>query len=259
MLRVRARGEDGRRDLVRRGRTARRSRRSCSPALKAARLASRHDLGFLAKRCSIQSRVGSTGRVYIQESSPRAKKFFDRSASRGLAPGLLGRLDASARSSAPRRRVKPSSEPSVERVGGVAGLVQVALVEGVAVDDERAAGLQVARLALRAAGFIATSTSGASPGVRMSWSEMWTWKRGDAGQRARPGPGSRPGSRAGWPGRCRTGALTLGEPVAGELHAVAGVAGEADDDPVEACAPPAGSSGFGRQGTRLGSDRVASG
>ena len=31
------------------------------------------------------------------------------------------------------------------------------------------------RLARRAAGFIATSTSGASPGVRMSWSAKWTW------------------------------------------------------------------------------------
>ena len=27
-----------------------------------------------------------------------------------------------------------------------------------------------------AAGFMATSTLGASPGVVMSWSEMWTWK-----------------------------------------------------------------------------------
>ena len=31
-------------------------------------------------------------------------------------------------------------------------------------------------LALKAAGFIATSTFGASPGVRISWSEMWIWK-----------------------------------------------------------------------------------
>ena len=29
--------------------------------------------------------------------------------------------------------------------------------------------------ALRAAGFMATSTFGASPGVVISWSEMWTW------------------------------------------------------------------------------------
>ena len=33
-----------------------------------------------------------------------------------------------------------------------------------------------ARLALSAAGFIATRTLGASPGVTMSWSEMCTWK-----------------------------------------------------------------------------------
>ena len=33
-----------------------------------------------------------------------------------------------------------------------------------------------ARLARSAAGFMATSTLGESPGVRMSWSEMWTWK-----------------------------------------------------------------------------------
>ncbi len=31
-------------------------------------------------------------------------------------------------------------------------------------------------MALRAAGFIATSTLGESPGVEMSWSEMWIWK-----------------------------------------------------------------------------------
>ena len=31
-------------------------------------------------------------------------------------------------------------------------------------------------LARRAAGFMATRTFGESPGVEMSWSEMWTWK-----------------------------------------------------------------------------------
>jgi hypothetical protein len=33
-----------------------------------------------------QSTVGSRGRVYIHDSSPRAKKFLDRSASRGFTP-----------------------------------------------------------------------------------------------------------------------------------------------------------------------------
>ena len=79
---------------------------------------------------------------------------------------------------------------------------------------------------------MATSTFGASPGVVMSWSEMWTWKAetpasvpagarisaGNSGSVAR----SLPSQRA-----------DAGEPVAGELHAVAGVAGEADHHPVE--------------------------
>src|SRR4029078_986430 len=38
---------------------------------------------------SIHSTVGSTGRVYIHEMRPSAKKFFDRSASRGLTPSSL--------------------------------------------------------------------------------------------------------------------------------------------------------------------------
>jgi hypothetical protein len=36
--------------------------------------------------------------------------------------------------------------------------------------------LRSLRLAFRAAGFMATSTLGESPGVRMSWSAMLTWK-----------------------------------------------------------------------------------
>ena len=32
------------------------------------------------------------------------------------------------------------------------------------------------RFVFRAAGFMATSTFGASPGVRMSWSAKWSWK-----------------------------------------------------------------------------------
>ena len=45
--------------------------------------------GSLANRFSIHSSVGSIGRVYIHEISPRAKKFFERSASRGFTPSSL--------------------------------------------------------------------------------------------------------------------------------------------------------------------------
>ena len=83
-----------------------------------------------------------------------------------------------------------------------------------------------------AAGFIATSTSGASPGVRMSWSEKWIWKPDT--------PGSEPaGARisAGKSGSVErsfpTSAVSVVKRAARELHPVAGVAGEADDDAVE--------------------------
>ena len=90
-------------------------------------------------------------------------------------------------------------------------------------------GLRSPRLVLSAAGFIATSTSGASPGVWMSWSAKWTWKPET--------PGSVPaGARisAGKSGKRREVVADqrrgVGELRAGELHAVAGVAGEADHD-----------------------------
>ena len=38
-----------------------------------------------------------------------------------------------------------------------------------------APGIRSRTQALRAAGFMAMSTLGVSPGVEMSWSEMWTW------------------------------------------------------------------------------------
>ena len=86
---------------------------------------------------------------------------------------------------------------------------------------------------MSAAGFIATSTSGASPGVRMSWSAKCSWKLRDARQRARRARGSRPGSSGSVDRSLPKAAVSGGEPVAGQLHAVAGVAGEPDDDAVE--------------------------
>ena len=85
---------------------------------------------------------------------------------------------------------------------------------------------------LRAAGFMATSTSGASPGVWMSVELKLIWKPADARQRA--GRGTDLG------GEVRQGADVVaedgggpGELGPGELHPVAGIAGEADRDPLE--------------------------
>src|SRR6478672_3175354 len=61
------------------------------------------------------------------------------------------------------------------------------------------------RFALSAAGFIATSTVGASPGVTTVWSAKCSWNADT--------PGSVP----------------AGARISGELHAVPGVTGEPDD------------------------------
>src|ERR1700738_1761625 len=53
--------------------------------MNASRLASATS-GVLPNRFWFQPSVSSVGRVYIQDTRPRAKKFLDRSASRGLAP-----------------------------------------------------------------------------------------------------------------------------------------------------------------------------
>ena len=89
---------------------------------------------------------------------------------------------------------------------------------------------------MSAAGFMATSTFGESPGVRMSWSEMWTWNadtpaRVPAGARISAGKSGQRGQVV------AEGGADVGEAVAGELHAVAGVAGEADDHPVQGLRP----------------------
>ena len=92
-----------------------------------------------------------------------------------------------------------------------------------------------ARFAFSAAGFIATSTSGRSPAVRMSWSAKWTWNPET--------PGSEPaGADLGREVRERRevvperGGLAR-EAVAGELHAVTRVTREADDHALELLDP----------------------
>ena len=99
-----------------------------------------------------------------------------------------------------------------------------------------APGRRSSRLARSAAGFSATSTSGWSAGVRMSSEAKWTWKPETPGQRA--------GRCADLGGEVREGREVvaeegggLGELGAGELHAVAGVAGEADRRPARALRP----------------------
>ena len=88
------------------------------------------------------------------------------------------------------------------------------------------------RLALRAAGFIATSTSGASPGVSTSWSAKCSWKL------ETPGQGALGGADLGREVRQRRQVVAhrrglAREAVPGELHPVARVPGETDHHAVE--------------------------
>src|SRR3954466_10681623 len=99
-----------------------------------------------------------------------------------------------------------------------------------------------ARLVLSAAGFIATSTLGWSPGVRMSREAKWIWKaetpcgvpaggRLSAGERG--GGGTDLGREGGEGGQvvARDGRF-VGEATADELHPIPRVTREADDDAI---------------------------
>ena len=87
------------------------------------------------------------------------------------------------------------------------------------------------RFAFSAAGFIATSTFGASPGVRMSREAKWIWNAET--------PASVPAGARISAGKFGSVARSLPSTavasvkrLAGELHPIAGVAREADDHPL---------------------------
>ena len=91
---------------------------------------------------------------------------------------------------------------------------------------------RAATLALSAAGFMATSTLGESPGVEMSWSEMWTWKA-DTPARVPAGALISAGKSGNVARSLPNRARRRGETVPRQLHAVARVAGEPDDHAVD--------------------------
>ena len=120
----------------------------------------------------------------------------------------------------------------LERVGGVAGLGQVAGGEVVGVDDDRGALGQVAEVRAERGGVHRDQHVGRVTRREDVVVGEVDLERRDAGQRALRG--------ADLGGEVRQGREVvaerrrlLGEPVAGQLHAVAGVAGEPDDDAVE--------------------------
>ena len=120
----------------------------------------------------------------------------------------------------------------LQRVGGVAGLGEVPGGEVVGVDDDRGALGQVAQVrAQRGRVHRHQDVGGVAGGQDVVVREV-DLERRDTRQRALGGAdlGGEVGQRR--EVVAERGRL-LGEPVAGELHAVAGVAGEPDDHPIQ--------------------------
>ena len=145
------------------------------PALNAARFAC-STAGLRANFCSIHRSVTSVGRPYSHDSTPSANRFLARPASR--VDDLLDPLDRRA-SSAPSSGSGGRDSPQravLERVGVVAGLLEVALGERVLVDDDRRAALELRRGSPSAPpGSSPPARSARRPGVRMSREAKWIW------------------------------------------------------------------------------------
>ena len=127
---------------------------------------------------------------------------------------------------------QPSSEPSSSGLVGVADLREVARGELVGVDDQQPAAGQVGDVGLeRGRVHRDQHVRGVARRHDVVVGEVQL-EGADAGQGAR-----RCADLGGEVGQRRQvvaeGRRLAGEPVAGELHAVAGVAGEPDDDAVE--------------------------
>ena len=170
------------------------------PARNAARLASSGPACWRTCVAASPRSAPSGGRTATTPRRARTGSWH-ATVARGDA---LDRLDRACRERRHRDPDQPvAAERAVlERVGLVPGLLQVALGERVLVDDHRAA-VGSADSSLRsAAGFIATSTSGSSPGVRMSCDAKWIWKA-DTPRACRLEHGSRPGSSGASRSRCR--------------------------------------------------------
>ena len=196
------------------------------PALKAAMLAASTS-GLEANFSATQSSVVSCGRSNIQARAPSAKKFLERRTSRPFTPLSLTASFVNSSIGAVRT-LYPSRRAVLERVGVVARLGEVALLEAIGVDDDDATGLEVVDVLLEGGrvhrhqhvGRIARRENVAAGDVDL--------EGGDAGQGAGRGPDL--GREVGKGGEVvAEGGGGIGEPGACQLHAIAGVSGEADD------------------------------
>ena len=211
-------------------RTPRWSRRSSSRPCSASTLASATS-GLRANFSRMNASLCSSSRPYIHDSRPSANMFLARWPSFLVAP--IG-LDGAQRQRGHRDGLHDvvGQFVGLERVGLVADLGEVALGELVGVGDDQAAARQVADVGLERGGVHRDEHVGpVACGEDVEVGDL-DLERRDAGQRALWC------ADLGGVIRLRRKVIAEqrgfgGEPVTGQLHAVAGVTGESDDDLLE--------------------------
>ena len=164
--------------------------------------------------------------------SPSAKKFFERSASREVTPSMPLSASTVIDDSATGWTWKSPSDPSSSGFDVVARLLEVALVEGVGVGDERPALREVADVDLERGRVHRDEDARLVAGREDVVVGEVDLEAGHAGKRA----GRRADLRREVGERrevvAEDGRLAR-EAIARELHAVTRVAGEPDHDPFE--------------------------
>src|SRR6187549_1700122 len=130
--------------------------------------------GLPANLALSQSTIGCRSRSNIHSARPRVHMFFERSASllprpNGLTASIVSALMSNASTS------HLASEPSSSGLASYLAFSRLRLVNSPVSAMMRPPGLSASRLVLSAAGFIATSTSGASPAVSIAVEPKLIW------------------------------------------------------------------------------------
>src|SRR5215470_5151396 len=143
------------------------------PALSTRTLAS-PTAGVLRKRCSTHRMVGSIGRWKSHDVNPSARKLRERIIVRVGRPMSLSALIVSFVMST-GKTWKRASEPSVSGFDVYSAFLRFCSLNCSLSRMRMPFACRSPMLTFSAAGFIATSTSGASPGVNTSRLEKWSW------------------------------------------------------------------------------------
>src|SRR6476646_9817465 len=108
--------------------------------------------------------------------SPSANMFFARSASRAVTPSMSFNAPTVIEVSCTACTCQPSSDPSSSGLVSYPAFFRLRSVNASVSTISVPPFGRSCRFVFSAAGFMATSTSGWSPGVRMSWSAKCSWK-----------------------------------------------------------------------------------